>query len=223
MFLKLLAEHKGVNASKFRFIDYWTKIPDLTLKESMRNLNARRINMKHKGLLPANSEVEISRVNASDFFEQNTLLQFGIDYKEISLVNLVNYKDVRNFLTKSQDALDNGRSDESIENVAYAFYELLHAYESNKSQWGNSPFSFGKSMGFMSSSHLGINRNSDTFKRELGDFVDKVKDSIESLQLAVKITSIGIDYREYVKFNILTPRVYRDSNGKMSAQIMGNK
>src|SRR5882672_909976 len=53
MFLKLLSEHKGIDSSKFNFLEYWDKIPTLTLKESMRNLNARRVNLKHKGLLPA--------------------------------------------------------------------------------------------------------------------------------------------------------------------------
>lgn len=37
---------KGENV----FMDYWNKIPELTLKESMRILKERRVNIKHKGL-----------------------------------------------------------------------------------------------------------------------------------------------------------------------------
>jgi len=89
MFLKLLAEHKNIKSESFNFLDYWTSIPTLTLKESMRNLNARRVNIKHTGLLPSKADIEISRVNTTDFFEQNTIIHFGIDWKDISLLTLI--------------------------------------------------------------------------------------------------------------------------------------
>ncbi|MEX2485002.1 MAG: hypothetical protein WED10_10595 [Brumimicrobium sp.] len=224
MFLKLLTEHKGINATKFSFLEYWEKIPDLTLKESMRSLNARRVNMKHKGLLPAKSELEISKVNAIDFFNQNTIIQFGIDFKDVSLIELVGYEKVKNYLKKSQEALKNGKHEESIENVAYSFEELLHSYEKNKTFWGISPFSVGADMTFMSSFSMGASRfDNDSGIEKLGEFIDKVKDSIEDLQRAVKITSFGLDYKEYVKFNILTPVVTRFIGGKVNAQIMGKR
>ncbi|HEV8515003.1 MAG TPA: hypothetical protein VGQ59_17100 [Cyclobacteriaceae bacterium] len=100
MFLKLLSEHKDVDSSKFNFLEYWDKIPSLTLKESMRNLNARRVNLKHKGLLPAKSEIEISRVNTTDFFEQNTITHFGIEFNNIAMVELVTYETLKDFLKK---------------------------------------------------------------------------------------------------------------------------
>ncbi|MCK4357567.1 MAG: hypothetical protein KAW92_02255 [Candidatus Cloacimonetes bacterium] len=224
MFLKLLAEHKSINASKFNFLDYWEKVPDLTIKESMRNLNARRVNIKHKGLLPAKSEIEISRVNTIDFFDQNTKTQFGIDFKEISLIELIGYDKVKTYLIKSQSSLNNGKVEDSIENVAYAFDELLHAYESNKSSWGNSPFFFGQDMTFLSSFSMGVSRyDNESGIEKIGEFIDKVKESIEGLQKAVKITSFGIDYKEYVKFKILTPVVMRFIGGNVNAQIMGEK
>lgn len=45
MFLKLLAEYKNVKSDNFNFLDYWASIPSLTLKESMTNLNAKRVNI----------------------------------------------------------------------------------------------------------------------------------------------------------------------------------
>ncbi|QXP78808.1 MULTISPECIES: hypothetical protein [Winogradskyella] len=224
MFLKLLAEHKGINASKFSFLDYWGKIPDLTLKESMRNLNARRVNIKHKGLLPAKSEIEISKVNAIDFFNQNTIKQFDIEFTDVSLIELIGYKKVKEYLNKSQTALNTGNTAHSIENCAYAFEELLHTYEKNKSVWGDSPFSVGADMTFMSSFSMGVSRDgNDNGIGKLAEFIDKVKDSIEGLQRAVKITSFGIDYKEYVKFNILTPTVTRFIGGNVDCQIRGER
>lgn len=220
MFLKLLAEKKNLNSAKYSFIEYWNNIPDLTLKESMRQLNSRRVNIKHKGLLPAKSEIEISRVNTTDFFNQNTISQFGIDFKDISLTNLIAYDSVKTFITKSENHLNNGEFSDCIENIAYAFNELLFKYEENKSNWGTSPFFFGKSMSFMGSFSLGIDRSE---MRDIAKFVDNVKESIESLQKAVKITSFGIDYKEYVKFKILTPNVSRTIGGNLVAQIWGKK
>jgi hypothetical protein len=209
MFLKLLAEHKGINTKNLNFLDYWEKIEDLTLKESMRNLNSRRVNIKHKGLLPAKSEIELSRVNTFDFFDQNTKYQFGVDFHEISLVNLISFSQVKEYLQKAESAIKNRKFEESVENSAYAFDELLYTYERNKSLWGKSPFYFGRSTKFLNSFSLGL---SNRKKGEFGDldkFIDTVTESIDALQKAVKITSLGIDYKEYAKFNILTPKITR--------------
>lgn len=89
MFLKLVAENLDLKADKYNFIDYWENIANLTLKESMRNINARRVNIKHKGLLPSKIDIEISRVNTTDFFEQNVKLQFDIEFNDISLLTLI--------------------------------------------------------------------------------------------------------------------------------------
>lgn len=222
MFLKLLAEHKGIDATKFNFLTYWEKIPELTLMESMRNLNAKRVNIKHRGILPAKSEIEISKVNAIDFFSQNTFSQFEINFDEISLIELISFQKTKEYLLNSQDYLNNNRVEDSIENVAYAFEELLFSYEQNKSFYGSSPFFFGKSMSFMGSFSLGLTRG-DKDMDKLSKFVDNVSDSIKDLQRAVKITSFGIDYREYIKFQLLTPVVTRFIGGNVNAQIMGKR
>jgi hypothetical protein len=205
-------------------MDYWSKFPDLTLKESMRNLNARRVNLKHKGLLPAKSEIEISRVNTQDFFEQNTMPQFGIEFKDVSLIELIVYTRVKEYLTIAQESLVKNKVDDCVENAAYAFEELIHTYEGNKRHWGTSPFFFGRDMTFISSFSMGFSNNKlgGEFKK-LEKFVDSVKESIEHLQKAVKITSFGIDYKEFVKFSILTPTVIRFIGGNVKAQILGER
>ena len=222
MFLKLLAEHKEIDATKFNFLNYWEKIPELTLKESMRNLNARRVNIKHKGLLPAKSEIEISKVNTIDFFDQNTKVQFNINFDEITLIELITFPKVKKYLAIAQNALNKENINDCIENAAYAFEELLHGYEQNKTFWGKSPFFFGRDMTFMTSSSLGFSRSEDGFEK-IARFIDNVSESIDSLQEAVKISSFGINYKEYVKFKILTPHVTRTIGGNMVAQIMGER
>ena len=218
MFLKLLAEHKNIKSDTFSFLDYWSNIPTLTLKESMRNLNARRVNIKHKGLLPSKSDIEISKVNTIDFFEQNTFSHFNIEFKDISLATLVESLQVRNYLEVAQKALESNDFSKSIENSAIAFHELLHSYEQNKvTQFGHSPFFFGKSLAFQSSFFMNIK------DRKLAEFIDNVKESVEEMQKAIKILSFGIDYKRFLKFNLLTPNVTRMHDDTHVAEIWGNK
>jgi len=219
MFLKLLAEHKNIKSESFSFLDYWTNIPTLTLKESMRNLNARRVNIKHKGLLPSKADIEISRVNTTDFFEQNTITQFGIEWNDISLLTLIQYDNVRQHLEKAQQSLDENKIEDCIELSAIAFDELIYTYEDSKSSYfGNSPFYFGKNLSFLNSFFMGISDD-----RKMSEFVDKVKDSLDGIQKAVKILSFGIDYKKFAKFKMLTPIVHRMVGGKHVAQIWGRK
>lgn len=47
----------------------------------------------------------------------------------------------------------------------------------------------------------------------MSKFVDNVKDSIVGIQKAIKIISLGIDYKRYAKFSILSPPFNR-TNGE---------
>jgi hypothetical protein len=208
MFLKLIAEHKNIKSEKFNFLDYWVHIPELTLLESMRNLNARRVNIKHKGLLPSKSDIEISRVNTTDFFDQNVIIQCGIDFKEISLLSLISYENVRLLLDDAQKALNISQNETCIEKVAFAFYELLNTYEKSKlNTFRHSPFFIGKSLNFNKSFHR------EYVDKKMEDFFINVKESIEEMQKAIKIISFGIDYKRFVKFKTLTPNIIKSTDG----------
>jgi hypothetical protein len=216
--LKLLAEKNNIKSDKFDFIEYWDKIPSLTLKESCRALNVRRVNLKHKGISPSKADIETARVNSTDFFEQNTITHFQIEFKEVSLLALLTYENVKKYLQLSQEALLNKKYAACTENAAYAFDELLHSYETNKRGQGySSPFLFGKDMSFMNAFFMHIK------DRELGRFIDTVGESINSIKDALRVLSLGIDYRKFLKFDYLTPAVFRIIGGKKEAHIMGKR
>lgn len=208
MFLKFLAESKNINSNKFDFLDYWSKIPTLTLKETMRNLNTRRVNIKHKGILPSKTDIEISRVNTTDFFDQNVVLHFNIKFTEISLSDLVNNSDVKQLLNEAQVNLESKNFKDSIVKSALAFDNLIYSYENNKSVSFNNPFFFGEDLTFNNSFYVKIK------DRKMSEFVDKVKDSLDALKKAVKIISFGIDYKKYVKFDLLTPTIHKNIMGE---------
>ena len=71
---------------------------------------------------------------------------------------------------------------------------------------------------------MGIGRDYDDQQgRKLGEFIDKVKNSIDGMQKAIKIISLGIDYKRYVKFKLLTPIITRTIGGNQIAEIWGEK
>ena len=199
MFLKLVAEHNNVKSDDFTFLKYWDHF-DLTLKESMRNLNARRVNIKHKGLLPSKSDVEISRVNTTDFFDQNTLVFLNIDFKDVSLLTLIGYDKVRSYLEEAQQELENNNKEICIEKSAIAFSELLCTYENNKLGYSNYPnFFFGQDISYFSSLRMTNILGGSIIGKDdkMVEFAEKVKDSFESIQKAIKIIGLGIDYRRF--------------------------
>jgi len=221
LFLQLVSEHLDVGKQQPTFMGYWDLISqklsnqELTQKESMRRLNRARVALKHHGTLPSTLDIEAFRASATNFFEENTPIVFGIDFSDITLVELIQCEDVKNNLKDAEEFLKENKTEESLDKVALAFAQLIDDYESRKiGRYGRSPFFFGESMIFLSSSYMGINQvTGSEFERRLAEFIDKVRESIESLQQAVKILSLGIDYRRYVKFRLLTPHILRTLDG----------
>ena len=214
MFLRLICESKNIKADKFTFIEYWNNIPSLSLKESCKSLNTVRVNIKHKGILPSKSDIESIRITTSEFLKHNVFEHFSIDFDSISLINLVKYKVVKEFLNISQNFLNSNDLEESVENSALAFDELLSDYELSKTSSFDSPFNFGNRNYYGAFSTFGI---SDT---NTINAIEGLEKSISSISEALKIVSVGIDYRKYIKFKILTPHIYYTSGGR---QIANNK
>jgi hypothetical protein len=221
MFLKLAAEEKGKSDCQ-NFMEYWEKIPVLTLKETMRNLNSRRVNLKHKGLIPGKIEIESSRVNATDFFEQNTPIIFGIQFSEISLFDLIKFVTPRQYLLNAQNGLDKNKIEICIEEVTKAFYELLYEYkESKKDSINKTHFDLVETIKYPSSR---ISMESETkVDRKLEEIFEKVNKNFEKLENAVEVISLGLDYRKFIKFKILTPITHRYSDGRFHLEIFGEK
>lgn len=211
LFLHLCAEQYNLNTKNISFIEYWEKLKpllsnanksELTQKESMRRLNDTRVSLKHHGTLPSKLDIDNFRVICNTFFEENCKNIFDVKINDISLIELIIYAKTKNYLTKANEEFLKSDLPACIKNLSLAFEFLIHDYEQTKrSRFGDSPFFFGEDMTFLSSFHMGINGQD-----KLSDFVDKVKESIESMQKAVKILSFGIDYRKYVKFSLFTPK-----------------
>lgn len=208
LFLQLAADRSRatlIGGKKTYFADYFTPINDviaperLSHQQAMMRLNEARNAVKHRGSLPSRHDVEQLRADVTGFFKDNTPLIFGIEYSAISLVNLVTFESSRQSLQEAEAHLAAGNRAEAQVAVAVAFARLIDDYERGAtSRYGRSPFAFGESFAFESS----FSRGGQSFSRD-----DKLMNSVTALQEAMKILGLGIDYRRYTKFRLLTPVV----------------
>ena len=208
LFLQLGVEHLNSPKTDSEFMSYWeslkTKLSsgDITQKESMRRLNKARVQLKHHGTMPSKLDIESFRATITNFFNENTYLVFGIEFNSISLLDLIQNLQAKTTLKKSQDLMNAGKKEESLKESAIAFQMLIDDYEKRKRTiFGRSPFFFGRDLTFNSSFFMHVE------DRKMVDFIDKIKESIESIQNAIKILSLGFDYKKYAKFRLLTPYV----------------
>ncbi|WP_272022154.1 hypothetical protein [Olleya namhaensis] len=211
MFLKLAVEKNNKKDCQ-NFMEYWEKLPKLTLKEAMRNLNANRVNLKHKGITPSKIDIETSRVNTTSFFDQNAKTYFGIDFKDVSLFELIKYKSTQELLISANDKLGNKNFKECAIECTKAFNELLLEYKKSKSAGYSykTPFDLVKTV---SSRDSGINKNS----------VGTINENFKNIETALQVISLGIDYKKYIKFNILTPEFYKSMQGNYQIRENDNK
>jgi len=211
--MELASEHLDKGKSGANFMEYWELLKPklegigLTQKESARQLNTARVGLKHSGVLPSKLTIEGFRATVTNFFEENTPIVFGIEFSDISLIGLVQYPETRKSLVDAAGLLKEGKIEDALDKVALAFAQLVDDYEkSKKDRFGRSPFFFGEQMPFLSSFFMHIGG-------DLGRFIDKVRDSVEALQKAVKFLSLGLDYRRYARFRLLTPIILRTTGG----------
>lgn len=228
LYLELAAEHLDVSKrlKELAFMQYWDLLNpalikkgrrELTQKIVMDKLNEARVSFKHHGIPPSKSIIEDLRPYVTNFLEENTPNIFDIEFSSISLIELVKCQAAKDTLKEAQRLLKDDKTEEVLDKTALAFVQLIDDYENRKKdEFGRSPFFFGKSMTFLSSFHMGI-----PHRDKLADFVDHVKESIEAIQESVKVLSLGLDYRRYARFHLLTPVVLRlwAGEGKMNYSL----
>ncbi len=220
LFLQLASEHLNTGSGQLSFMDYWDVLnkrldpSELSQKESMRRLNKARIALKHHGTFPSDLDVEAFRAAATAFFHDNTPVVFGVEMEDVSLIEFVNPESARNKLVKAQVSIGGGDTLGALDEIAVAYTEMISDYEDRKrDQSLRSPFYFGRDLSFLSSFHMGLSGTLSSPERKLAEFVDRVKESLEAMQDAMKVLALGMDYRKYSKFKRLTPHVTHTYGG----------
>lgn len=200
MFMKICADNKSVKIDRStKFMDYFSKLPNLQCSSQMQNLNNKRVALKHHGEIPSSLDIEIARANATEFFELNTPVYFDIEFSDISLASLIKYSSVAEWLNKANDAFKKDEFEESICLSHVAFQELLLSHEEDKSYFYESPFSAVKEC-----KHF---FRDTKINHQLDENINKIKKDLMSIDDALTIIGLGIDYKQYTKFKLLSPYI----------------
>lgn len=221
MFMKLCADINNISITRNdRFEHYFIKLPNLQGQATMTNLNNKRVALKHHGILPSKLDIEISRANVSDFFIQNTPLFFNVTFDEISLISLIKYDTVRQYLELAVGDLNGQNFESAIINSQIAFAELLFCYEDDKFHNWNSPF-----YPFRGIEHTTSHRLKEILGHEFDNYTDQIQKSLLSLRDITKILGYGLDYKKYAKFKILTPHLnaWKEGGGGRKYETMPNE
>lgn len=208
MFLLLTAENLGKkDYNKWSFMQYWTEIKTLTMRDAMNTMKQRRVSLKHHGAFPSHDDVVECRINVGTFLRENVRIQFGIDFNAISLVDLISYESVKSPLSIAVQNMNNGKLYDSMVKARIAFDNLLEDYEGTKKHWFHSILEIGKKQGnkykdFVKNvSSKNANNNMVWFK--------EISETTNELREVAKITALGIDFKKYALFKAVTPYIIR--------------
>ena len=204
LFLQLALEKLKIKQNCANFMDYWNVINDLAQKQSMNRLNKSRANLKHHGIIPSKLDIETFRGNTSTFYAENCVRIFGIEFDDISLVDIIKYERTRELLREAKNKFDEGITDVALEKLTLSFEYLLKDYEKyKKGRYSTTPLSYGVSLDYLSSVELDVDGKAYSNKK----FFKNLIKSIEAMQKAIRIISFGIDYRKYIEIKSFLPHV----------------
>lgn len=212
LFLALAAEYLNVGKEDQKFVTYWDVInpalpnKDFGQRASMTRLNKARVGWKHYGIPIPTVEIENIRTNVADFFRENTPKVFGFDFEEISMAILVQDEEVRNRLVQAEQLSSTGEIKAALVEIVIAFYTLFDRFEWRAME-KNSVHLRG-----ISSRRL-FSRVENAAPNELAQFAKAIDRELDVLHQQVRLVSLGIDYRRYIRFQRLAPSVSRTMDG----------
>jgi hypothetical protein len=219
LFLALASEHLGAGKVGREFLTYWEainqKLPGNNFghKDEMNRLHVARNNWKHHSIRISQTELQDFRTNVTTFFQNNTPAVFGISFDAISMTTLVEDEDVRKRIETSEKFHQEGNMKKAIKEISIAFDHQFNLFD-------------GEIFSKNNFHYRGISR--DPFSRidrhvpkELKPFAQDIDEEFKRLKQQIKLLSLGIDYRRYLRFKYLTPPVYLMFGNGYSYHVSG--
>lgn len=198
LFLVLAADHLGLPAQRRdpNFMDYWRILapsdtfPDgvpLSGQLGMDRLNRHRNALKHAGAMPGRDAVQDALRSVMSFFEDNTPRVFGAQFGGIDLADVVPQERTRASMKAAAAAEAAGNRSEAMALLADAFDHLL-----NQQKFG------WPIVGGLSREEIA------QVDDELGKHLCRVSRAVASMQTAMRVLALDIDYGRYSQFATLT-------------------
>lgn len=201
MFLKLSADERGIQVPRnTSFLSYFDLMPEMQDKAQMDSLNSRRVSLKHHGQLPSKLDVEVSRVNVMDFFNHNTPTFFGCRLDEVSLEVLIEFPEVQKYLALFHEFVKDGKYGEAQAQCQIAFQALLVSYHRKYDRELSLRDGPGRGVEWLHKPNL---------DKKVDEYLEKLRDAIVSINEAISIMNLGINYYSFKSFLAKGPYVSR--------------
>ncbi|MGC5022595.1 hypothetical protein [Micromonospora sp. DT47] len=227
--LLLVADHYGLASPKFE--DYWKvlgpRVPGgLTGFRGMQRLHRSRNDFKHNGVVPSSATIALAGTDAATFMAATVQAVFGVDYTDVSMVDVVSQATVRAVLRAAELEHAGGNTRLAMVKLRDAFNELFEPHLGQPDiSWvtrRGSPFAFGQEW-YGGASAPTIN---EVIERVLGGparsspkaraVARQVASAVESARLmrpALRMVTLGLDFPTYLRFDLLVPEVNTYSDG----------
>src|SRR5690606_12075133 len=146
------------------------------------------------------------------FFEENTPTFFGFKFSDVSLYELIKYEKTKIHLKNADSHLKKHDFKNCIYESVQAFNELLLEYKNSKNSeyTFSNPFELIEKISFNNS---GRGENKTPIDGKLKDTFKKINENFTKIGDTLQVVSLGIDYKKYVKFSLLSPRFYKTTFG----------
>ncbi|MEU7755712.1 hypothetical protein AB0B57_26890 [Micromonospora sp. NPDC049101] len=219
-FLILATDRLGAKASP-NFEKYWETLSphlpdgvDLAVQQGMKRLNKARVNLKHYDARPDPATIDMAVADTATFMAANTILVFGVDYDTVSMADVISQAPVRDLVRKAEAASEAGDQTAAMIVLVDALNDLFDPH--SPKPWGlaTSPLMFGRKIDRAMSEGLiermlrplatdrfGAGRDASTLAAQIAQVTEVSK----TLQDAMRMVSLGLDFAEYQRFRSLTP------------------
>jgi hypothetical protein len=230
---EVIAERRGVKLPRFiSFPEYWKLLDPardpngvaISGERPMTRLNDLRIAFKHHGTLPSSTAVAQACTDVRAFLEANTLTVFGMPFETIDMAEVIPQTGVRDKVRAATAAAGGGDLTEAMGLLAEAYDELF----------GIAPGStvpsriarFGDTIKPTAERDLAAalqpapgdrtRRPVGADPRRLASAIADLMKATRDMQLAMRVTALGIDFRQFARFTQLMPSIgyYADGHSE---------
>jgi len=217
IFLLAAAEHidadVGNNTNFNKYFDLINKKlypKELPFRFRLNSLNKLRVNAKHYGLSPSKSETTGLLETVKEFFEEVSLQVFEKEFVTISLVDLINEGEAKDYLTAAENDFSNGEYVNVLINCRKAIYVEIESdydispYIDESERKGFALMLMGYKAPFYARNKKYINEN----VKEPTDFIVYDHDTLD-----MDLLRSGMSRLDYWNVWRLTPSLYRKDKG----------
>lgn len=222
LFLVLASEKLGLSLHRMvPFMEYWKLLSPAKLtggialsgQQGMERLNDLRNGLKHRGTLPSAAAVDQACGDVRSFLEDNTLAVFGITFAEIDMAEVIPQPEIRDKVKAASARAQSGELVEAIRILAEAYKEL---FDDDGMQLHHELAGFGQTVGahlsdgeiarvlWRPADQHGSIRRPAGGAGALASQIGKVTRAVQEMQQGLRVMALGIDYRQFSRFQQLT-------------------